>query len=58
MATEGPTNVDKDPLDDYDKKFGAPDNGPPKLTEDEAWGGRSIPVIETPLAGTNLKQVG
>ena len=58
MATEGPTNVDKDPLDDYDKKFGAPDNGPPKLTEDEAWGTKLLPVIETPLAGTNLKQVG
>ena len=58
MATEGPTNVDKDPLDDYDKKFGAPDNGPPKLTEDEAWGGRLNPVVETPHAGTGLKQVG
>jgi hypothetical protein len=57
MATDGPTNVDKDPLDDYDKKFGAPDNGPPKLTEDEAWGGKLNPVVETPLAGTGLKQV-
>ena len=58
MATDGPSNVDKDPLDDYDKKFGAPDNGPPKLTDDEAWGTRVLPVIETPLAGTNLKQAG
>ena len=57
MATDGPANVDKDPLDEYDSKYGKPDNGPPKLTEDEAWGTRVLPVIETPLAGTNLKQV-
>ena len=57
MATDGPSNVDKDPIDDYDKKFGAPDNGPPKLTDDEAWGTKALPVIETPLAGKNLKQV-
>jgi len=56
--SEGPSNLDKDPLDDYDKKFGAPDSGPPKLTEDEAWGTKLLPVTETPLAGTNLKQVG
>ena len=57
MATDGPTNVDRDPLDDYDKKFGAPDSGPPKLTEDEAWGTSLNPCVETPLAGKNLKQV-
>ena len=56
--SEGPSNLDKDPLDDYDKKFGAPDSGPPKLTEDEAWGGKLNPCVETPLAGKNLKQAG
>lgn len=58
MASEGPTDINKDPLDDYDKKNGSPDNGPPNLTEDEAWGVKAIPVIETPLAGKNLKQTG
>ena len=56
--SEGPTDVNKDPLDEIDRKFGAPDNGPPKLTEDEAWGTKLLPVTETPLAGTNLKQAG
>ena len=55
--SEGPTSVDKDPLDAYDSKYGKPDSGPPKLTEDEAWGGKLNPVVETALAGKNLKQV-
>ena len=57
MPTE-PTNLDRDPLDDFDKKNGSPDNGPPNLTEDEAWGTKLLPVTETPLAGKNLKSVG
>jgi hypothetical protein len=51
------TDVNKDPLDEIDRKVGAPDNGPPKLSDDEAWGTKANPCIETPLAGTNLKQV-
>jgi hypothetical protein len=60
MATEDSTGTGepKDPLDDYDRKYGKPDNGPPKLSEDEAWGTRLNPIRETPLAGTGLKSVG
>lgn len=58
MATENETGSVKDPLDAYDSKFGKPDNGPPKLTEDEAFGTKLNPVRETPLAGTGLKSVG
>lgn len=58
MATDESTGSVKDPLDDYDRKFGAPDNGPPKLSEDEAWGGKLNPVRETPLSGSGLKSVG
>lgn len=50
--------TDKDPMDEIDRKNGTPDNGPPKLSEDEAWGTKLIPVIETPLAATGLKAVG
>lgn len=56
--SETSSTHDKDPMDEIDRKFGTPDNGPPKLSEDEAWGTRLIPVIETPLAGTGLKAVG
>jgi hypothetical protein len=60
MATEESTGTGsvKDPLDDYDRQHGAPDNGQPKLSEDDAWGTRLNPVRETPLAGTGLKSVG
>ena len=54
MATEE-TGSMKDPLDDYDRANGKPDNGPPKLSEDEQWGGKLNPVRETPMAGTGLK---
>ena len=50
--------TDKDPMDEIDRKNGTPENGPPKLSEDEAWGVKLIPVIETPLAATGLKAVG
>lgn len=50
--------TDKDPMDEIDRKLGKPDNGPPKLTEDEAWGTKLNPVQETPLAATGLKAVG
>lgn len=50
--------TDKDPMDEIDRKFGKPDNGPPKLTEDEAWGVKANPVQETPLAATGLKAAG
>jgi hypothetical protein len=48
----------KDPLDDYDRAHGKPDNGPPKISEEDAWGGKLNPVIETPLAASGLKAVG
>ena len=50
--------TDKDPMDEIDRKNGTPENGPPKLSEDEAWGLKLNPVRETPLAGTGLKAVG
>ena len=50
--------TDKDPMDEIDRKIGTPDNGPPKLSEDEAWGTKLNPVRETPMAATNLKSVG
>lgn len=58
MATDNESGSIKDPLDDYDRTHGAPNNGMPKLSEDEAWGTKLNPVRETPLAGTGLKQVG
>ena len=60
MATDESTSSGepKDPMDEYDRAHGKPDNGPPKISEEEAWGGRENPVRETPLAGTGLKQVG
>lgn len=56
MASENETV--KDPLDEYDRAHGKPDNGPPKLNENEAWGSNLNPVRETPMAGSGLKQVG
>jgi len=55
-----PTGEQQIPIDEYDRKHGAPEKTPdaPKLTEDEAWGNKLNPVRETPLAGTNLKDVG
>ena len=61
MATEETgtgSGEPKDPLDDYDRAHGKPDNGPPKISEEEAWGGNLNKVRETPLAGTGLKSVG
>lgn len=60
MATEESTGKGepKDPLDDYDRTHGAPDNGPPKISEADAWGTKLNPVRETPLAGSGLKSVG
>lgn len=58
MATDVPTGEGKDPMDEYDRAHGKPDNGPPKLSEADAWGTKLIPVKETPLAGTGLKSVG
>jgi hypothetical protein len=60
MATDESTGKGepKDPLDEYDRTHGKPDNGLPKMSEDEAWGTRVNPVRETPLAGTGLKQMG
>lgn len=48
----------KDPNEEIDRKLGTPQTGAPPLSEDEAWGTRQNPVIETPMAGTNLKTVG
>lgn len=50
----------KDPLDAYDAKHGRPEATPdaPTISEADAWGTTLNPVRETPLAGTNLKQVG
>ena len=47
----------KDPLDDYDRAHGTPDNGPPKLSDDEAWGTKLNPVRETLPAFTGLKKL-
>jgi hypothetical protein len=60
MATDESTSSGepKDPMDEYDRAHGKPDNGPPKLSEDEAWGTKANPLRETPLAGTKLKAVG
>ena len=60
MATDESTSSGEpnDPLDAYDSAHGKPDNGPPKLSEEELFGGKLNPVRETPLAGTGLKQVG
>lgn len=50
----------KDPIDAYDAKHGRPEATPNKPNQDpnEAWGESLNPVRETPLAGTNLKDVG
>lgn len=50
----------KDPIDAYDSKHGDPSKTPdhPNQSEAEAWGTNLNPVRETPMAGTNLKQVG
>jgi hypothetical protein len=48
----------KDPNEEIDRKLGTPQTGAPPLSEDEAWGGKLNPVRETPLAGTNLRDVG
>lgn len=48
----------KDPNEELDRKFGTPQTGAPSLSEDEAWGTKQNPVQETPLAGTNLRDVG
>jgi hypothetical protein len=59
MATEESGKGEpKDPLDDYDRTHGAPDNGPPKISEADAWGTNLNKVRETPLAGSGLKSVG
>ena len=47
----------KDPEDEFDRAHGKPDNGTPKLGEDEAWGTKQNPVRETPAPFTGLKQV-
>lgn len=51
-------NEDKDPIDEYDRQHGKPDAGAPKLSDNDAWGNNLNPVRETPLAGTNLRDVG
>lgn len=50
----------KDPIDAYDSKHGRPEATPdkPNQSEADAWGTNLNPVRETPLAGTNLKEVG
>lgn len=52
------TSQPVDPIDEYDRKHGAPAPDAPKLTEDEAWGGKLNPVRETAPAFSNLKTVG
>lgn len=48
----------KDPNEEIDRKLGTPQTGAPSLSEDEAWATKQNPVRETPLAGTNLRDVG
>lgn len=45
------------PVDEYDSSHGKQDDGIPKVSEEQAWGTSLNPVRETPMAGTNLKQV-
>lgn len=47
----------KDPIDAYDSAHGTQDNGIPKVSEDQAWGGGLNPVRETPAPYKNLRQV-
>lgn len=53
-----PISEGQDSDDAYDKKHGKPDNGAPKMNEDELYGSKMNPVRDTPLAGKNLKDVG
>lgn len=47
----------KDPIDEYDRKHGAPAPDAPSVTEQEAWGTGLNPVRDTPNCMTNLKAV-
>ena len=45
------------PVDDYDSTHGKQDDSIPHVSDEQAWGTAQNPVRETPMAGTNLKQV-
>jgi len=56
MSTEEP----KDPIDAYDSAHGRPEATPdrPNISPADEFGEKLNPVRDTPLAGTNLNQVG
>jgi hypothetical protein len=47
-----------DPIDAYDSQHGKMDNGIPKVSEEQAWGGPLNPVRENHTSYKNLKDVG
>jgi hypothetical protein len=52
MSTTGePT----DPIETFDASHGRPEQGPPKLSEEEAWGTNLNPVRETAQPAKNLQ---
>ena len=52
------TETTTDPIDTFDAAHGKPDNGTPKLSEEDAWGTNLNPVRETPNPAKNLQEHG